>query len=36
MCMANVTQKKKNQVLVDSTDWIHDIVLALKEKGLKM
>jgi hypothetical protein len=35
MSMANVTQKK-HQVLVDSTDWIHDIVLALKEKGLKM
>jgi hypothetical protein len=28
--------KKKNQMLVDSTDWIHGIVLALKEKGLKM
>jgi hypothetical protein len=35
MSMANV-KKRKNQMLVDSTDWIHDIVLALKEKGLKM
>jgi hypothetical protein len=34
--MSPMWHKKKNQVLVDSTDWIHDIVLALKEKGLKM